>query len=88
MTINTTATTGTEAARTNSRLANAWISGIWYDSGDVVTGDEGRHDCSPVDDKTTPGTVADKATLPESSDRWRIEENNTTTVVRTLTRAL
>ena len=88
-----TAATGSPTAeqlRTNARLANAWISGIWYDSGDVVTADNGRHDFSPVDDTNT--TAADKATLPTSASTWQIEDNTTGTgnpnVVRTLSRAL
>ena len=67
---------------------NAWVSGIWYDSGDVITLDEGRHDCSPVDDSTSGGAVV--ATLPESSNKWEIQNDDTTSpaIVRTFRRAL
>ena len=77
-----------DVKRTNSRLLNAWVSGIWYDSGDVITLDEGRHDCSPVDDSTSGGAVV--ATLPESSNKWEIQNDDTTSpaIVRTFRRAL
>ncbi len=74
-----------EEQQNNTRLMNAWMNGIWYDSGDVITADSGRHDCSPVDYST--GTTA-VATLPESSSNWEIEHENGTDIVRTLRRAL
>ena len=85
--LSASATVGSELARTNSRLMNAWLSGIWYDSGDVVTTGEGEHDCSPVDNGTAPpGT----ASFPSSADQWKIDDagTGTTDPVRTFTRAL
>lgn len=71
--------------RANARLAKAWISGIWYDSGDVVTDSNGLHDCSPVDVQSS----ANKATLPEGPSVWKIEQaGSSTTVVREFSRAL
>ena len=71
--------------RGNKRLVNAWMNGIWYDSGDVITGTEGLHDCSPADANATTTT----ATLPESAQKWEIgEAGSTTAAVRTLTRSL
>ena len=81
--------TGPTAAeqRTNSRLMNAWLNGIWYDSGDVITTNGGRDDCSPVD--KTGATPPARATFPESSQKWEIGENDTpTNTVRTFTRSL
>ena len=78
-----------DVQRNNSRLMNAWMSGIWYDSGEVATSSgTGLHDCSPVDNSS--GTSgADKATLPESSSKWEIEDNNSSpSIVRTFRRAL
>ena len=86
--IQTTTTAGSEAARNNSRLMNAWMSGIWYDSGDVVTEGEGLHDCSPVDVNTSTNT--ERASFPESSDEWEIDDvtGGASDPVRTLRRAL
>ena len=77
-----------DVQRNNARLMSAWQSGIWYDSGDVVTADGGLHDCSPVDDSTSGGAVV--ATLPASSSNWEIQDDDATTpaIVRTLRRAL
>lgn len=69
----------------NQRLMNAWLSGIWYDSGDVVSADNGLHDCSPVDDTGTTGTI--KATLPTSASEWNIEQKGATNLVREFSRS-
>ena len=76
---------GSEDERTNSRLMNAWLSGIWYDGGDVVTAGGGLHDCSPVDFDTT----AIKASFPESANGWEIEDATAaaTDPVRTFARS-
>ena len=76
---------GSEDERTNSRLMNAWLSGIWYDGGDVVTAGGGLHDCSPVDFDTT----AIKASFPESANGWEIEDATATATdpVRTFARS-
>ena len=70
------------------RLGNAWMAGIWYDSGDVIQA-AGLDDCSPVED----GVVAAGKTvaLPENANVWEIEpEPNPAGAepVRTLRRAL
>ena len=84
----TLTTAGTEAARTNSRLMNAWLSGIWYDSGDVVTAGGGLHDCSPVD-LTVNSAGSEKASFPESADEWAIDDAGTSAdPIRTFRRAL
>ena len=81
----TVAALGPEVHRSNTRLANAWMNGIWYDSGEVITADGGLHDCSPVD-VAAPNT--DKATLPASAQNWQIEDVGTTNAIRTFSRSL
>ena len=84
--ITATTNAASDEARNNSRLMNAWISGIWYDSGDVVTAGGGLHDCSPV----SFAAAAEEASFPRSSDRWEIDDMTSTVTdpVRTFRRAL
>ena len=74
----------------NKRTADAWIGGIWYDSGDAPSDAAGGlHNCSPVD-KLGDASAAAKATLPGSPNTWQIEDNKSTSpvVVRTFSKNL
>ena len=72
------------------RTIDAWLGGIWYDSGDSPssTAGDGLHNCSPVD-KTNASPGVAKATLPEAPNAWEIEENDANTdIVRTFSKSL
>ena len=63
------------------RVMDAWLGGIWYDSGEAYASAGASEDhCSPVGlTGASPGTAA--AWLPASANTWTIDPDGTPTVV-------
>ena len=81
----TSSTTGSQQVK---RTVDAWMGGIWYDSGDAPTTGNGLENCSPVDDSTSAAPT--EVSLPGSPDEWQISNNPPTgkAVTRTFSKSL
>ena len=56
------------------RVLDAWLGGIWYDSGEAYdnAGTSAQH-CSPIGNTGSVGTLSDHAWFPASANSWIID---------------
>ena len=82
--------TGVTASADGKRVIDAWLGGIWYDSGEAYAdGPASNQHCSPVG-KTGGAPGMAHAWFPASANQWTIDPDGASTIVadRVFTRNL